>query len=161
MRKTLRAVVKEGFASVAVVCGAWHAPVLDAEAVAGKRSGCKIKDDNERLSGLPRVKTTATWIPWTYSRLTYRSGYGAGMHSPGWYAHLWDSNDEAPTRWLATAAPLAASQRPRRLVGERDRSPPPGRCAGGHACDSLAGPCRAQRSDSHRAYVMASPRRCN
>ena len=106
MRKTLRAVVKEGFANIAVVCGAWHAPVVDAEAIAGKRAGCKIKDDNERLSGLPKVKTTATWVPWTYSRLTYRSGYGAGIHSPGWYGHLWDSNDEAPTRWLATAARL-------------------------------------------------------
>src|ERR1017187_9263943 len=68
MRKSLRAVVKEGFQNVAVVCGAWHAPVLAAESIAGKRAGCKIKDDNERLSGLPKVKTTATWIPWTYSR---------------------------------------------------------------------------------------------
>ena len=106
MRKTIRAVGKDGFSNVAVVCGAWHAPVLDAEGIAGKRLGCKIKDDNERLSGLPKVKTTATWIPWTYSRLTYRSGYGAGIHSPGWYAHLWESNDDAPTRWLATAARL-------------------------------------------------------
>jgi hypothetical protein len=106
MRKTLRAVVKEGFQNVAVVCGAWHAPVLDELAVAGKRAGLKIKDDNERLSGLPKVKTTATWIPWTNSRLTFRSGYGAGVNSPGWYGHLWESNDAAPTRWLATAARL-------------------------------------------------------
>jgi hypothetical protein len=106
MRKTLRVVAKEGFQNVAVVCGAWHAPVLDAEAIAGKRAGCRIKDDAERLHGLPKVKTNATWIPWTYTRLTYRSGYGAGIESPGWYGHLWDSNDEAPTRWLATAARL-------------------------------------------------------
>jgi Family of unknown function (DUF5682) len=106
MRKTIRAVAKEGFANVAVVCGAWHAPVLDADGIVGKRAGCKIKDDNEKLSGMPKVKTTATWIPWTYSRLTYKSGYGAGIRSPGWYAHLWESSDEAPTRWLATAARL-------------------------------------------------------
>src|SRR5207237_4189630 len=72
MRKTLRAVVKEGFERIAVVCGAWHAPVLDADAVAGKRDGCKAKDDTERLAGLPKVKTAGTWIPWTYSRLTFR-----------------------------------------------------------------------------------------
>lgn len=106
MRKTLRAVAKEGFQNVAVICGAWHAPVLDADAIAGKRDGCRIKDDNDRLSGLPKVKTATTWIPWTYSRLTFRSGYGAGVHSPGWYGHLWESNDEAPTRWLVTAARL-------------------------------------------------------
>ena len=58
------------------------------------------------MSGLPKRKTTATLIPWTYSRLTYRSGYGAGVQSPGWYAHIWHSNDNAPTRWLATAARL-------------------------------------------------------
>jgi hypothetical protein len=106
MRRTVRAVIKEGFQNLAVVCGAWHAPVLDAEAIAGKRAGCKIKEDTERLTGLPRVKTTATWIPWTYSRLTYRSGYGAGVESPGWYGNLWDSDEEAPTRWLACAARL-------------------------------------------------------
>src|SRR6185437_13463386 len=106
MRKTLRGVVKEGFERIAVVCGAWHAPVLDAEAVAGKQDGCKVKDDTERLAGLAKVKTTATWIPWTFSRLTSRSGYGAGMESPGWYAQLWAANDEAPTRWLTTAARL-------------------------------------------------------
>ncbi len=110
MRKTLRAVTKEGFQNVAVVCGAWHVPVLDAEALAGKRPGCKIKEDTERLSGLPKLKTTATLIPWTYSRLTYRSGYGAGVQSPGWYAHIWNSNDEAPTRWLATAARLLRAE---------------------------------------------------
>jgi hypothetical protein len=110
MRKTLRAVIKEGFENVAVICGAWHAPVLDAEALAGKLTGCKIKDDNERLTGLPKLKTTATLIPWTYSRLTYRSGYGAGVPSPGWYAHIWNANDEAPTRWLATAARLLRSK---------------------------------------------------
>jgi Family of unknown function (DUF5682) len=110
MRKTLRGVVKEGFENIAVVCGAWHAPVLDAESVAGKREGCKIKDDADRLKGLPKIKTTATWIPWTYSRLTYRSGYGAGVHSPGWYAHVWESNEGAPTRWLTTAARLLRSK---------------------------------------------------
>jgi hypothetical protein len=106
MRKTLRGVSREGFEKIAVVCGAWHAPVLDAEAIAGKREGCLIKEDNERLAGLPKIKTTGTWIPWTYSRLTYSSGYGAGVHSPGWYGHLWESSEDAPTRWLATAARL-------------------------------------------------------
>src|SRR5690606_4178021 len=46
MRKTIRAVVKQGAERIAVVCGAWHAPVLDENAVAGKRDGCRIKDDN-------------------------------------------------------------------------------------------------------------------
>jgi Family of unknown function (DUF5682) len=106
MRRTLRNVLKQGHDSVAVVCGAWHAPVLDEDALAGRREGLRATDDNARLKGLPKVKTATTWIPWTHSRLSYRSGYGAGVESPGWYSQLWTSRDEAPTRWIATAARL-------------------------------------------------------
>jgi hypothetical protein len=106
MRKTIRRVLREDFGRVAVICGAWHAPVLDQEAIDGNREGCRIKDDGARLKGLPKCKTVATWIPWTNSRLAYRSGYGAGVHSPGWYAHLWHSRGQAPIRWITTAARL-------------------------------------------------------
>lgn len=112
MRQTIRSVQKEGlFQKIAIVCGAWHAPVLDEEAVAGKRDGCRVKDDQARLRRLPKIKTAATWIPWTHSRLSFRSGYGAGVNSPGWYAHLWETSEQAPLRWVATAA---------RLLRERD-----------------------------------------
>ena len=42
--------------------------------------------------GLPKVKVQATWVPWTYGRLAYHSGYGAGIESPGWYEHLWQAS---------------------------------------------------------------------
>ncbi|WP_437224081.1 DUF5682 family protein [Planctomicrobium sp. SH661] len=111
MRKTIRSVVKEGFQKIAVICGAWHGPFLDQLAIDGKRGGCRVRDDSARLKGLPKVKTVATWIPWTHARLAYRSGYGAGVHAPGWYAHLWESDTEAATRWVVNAA---------RLLRERD-----------------------------------------
>ena len=98
MRTTIRAAQKEGFARIAVVCGAWHAPVL--------REPDKIKGDAQLLLGLPKIKTAATWIPWTHSRLSYRSGYGAGIASPGWYQHLWVARDRAALRWVAQAAQL-------------------------------------------------------
>lgn len=110
MRTVIRAVRKEGHATIAVVCGAWHAPVLDELALDGKRPGCKVSEDAARLKGLAKVKTTSTWIPWTYSRLSYRSGYGAGVNSPGWYDHLWTSRDSAVTRWITTAARLLRDQ---------------------------------------------------
>ena len=106
MRQSLRALVKEGFGSLAVVCGAGHAPVLDEQSLAGKRDGCTIKEDTARLRGLSKVKTASTWIPWTYDRLTFRSGYGAGVASPGWYEHLWTAHEHAAIRWVATAARL-------------------------------------------------------
>jgi hypothetical protein len=48
----------------------------------------------------------ATWIPWTYSRLAYRSGYGAGIAAPGWYAHLWRAPDRVAIRWMTHVAQL-------------------------------------------------------
>jgi len=106
MRKIIRKVKKEDFNNIAIICGAWHAPVLDEPSVLGKRDGMKIKDDNALLKGLKKSKTVATWIPWTHSRLSYLSGYGAGIHSPGWYAHVWESPEHAPVRWIASAARL-------------------------------------------------------
>ncbi len=82
MRKTIRAAEKEGFQRIAVVCGAWHAPALSQMPPA--------KEDTALLKGLPKIKVQATWIPWTYGRLSYSSGYGAGIESPGWYHHLWE-----------------------------------------------------------------------
>jgi len=111
MRKTIRAAKKAGHERIAVICGAWHAPVLDEESIAGKRDGMKIKDDTAKLKGLKKSKIIATWIPWTHSRFAFASGYGAGVTSPGWYAHLWESPLNPSVRWLSSAA---------RLLRERD-----------------------------------------
>jgi hypothetical protein len=103
MRQAIRAAQKEGFQRIAVVCGAWHAPALADPGPA--------KPDTALLAGLPRVAVTATWIPWTNSRLAARSGYGAGIQSPGWYEHLWHAPDRTAIRWLTHVA---------RLLRERD-----------------------------------------
>ena len=151
MRQTLRAIVKEGFARVAIVCGAWHAPVLVEEALGGKLPGCTAKDDAARLKGLPKVKTAVTWIPWTNDRLSYRSGYGAGVASPGWYAHLWHAPQQAPIRWIASGGAAPARGRSRRLAGQRHRGRAAGRRPGRHPPLALAGPGRTGRVDPDRA----------
>jgi uncharacterized protein DUF5682 len=102
MRRTIRAAVREGFERIAIVCGAWHAPALTIDADATPPE----KDDEELLKDLPKVKTHATWAPWTYGRLTLRSGYGAGVESPGWYHHLWTARDAVSIRWMARVARL-------------------------------------------------------
>ena len=96
MRKVLRRTVRDGFERIAVVCGAWHVPAL--------RDLPPAAADDRMLRGLPKVKATLTWVPWTYGRLSYTSGYGAGIRSPGWYHHLFGSPGQPIERWLAKAA---------------------------------------------------------
>ncbi len=99
MRQAIRAAVKEGFGNIAVVCGAWHAPALATLPPAAR--------DAELLKGLPKCKIEATWIPWTNGRLSYRSGYGAGIYSPGWYHHLWTTPEEScAAAWVTRTAHL-------------------------------------------------------
>ncbi len=83
MRRAIRAARKEGHSSVAVVCGAWHVPALDLDAH-------PPSSDAAMLRGVPKVKVGVAWVPWTHRRLTSESGYGAGVESPGWYAHVFD-----------------------------------------------------------------------
>jgi Family of unknown function (DUF5682) len=98
MRQGIRAASREGCDQVAVICGAWHVPALTSLPPA--------RADADLLRGLPRVKVSATWVPWTTQRLTYASGYGAGVSSPGWYAHLWRTTDHIAERWVARVASL-------------------------------------------------------
>lgn len=102
MRKTIRQAEREMFTEIAVLCGAWHAPAL-AEMP-------KAKDDNYLLKGLPKVKVATCWIPWTYDRLSYNSGYGAGINSPGWYEHNWHYPSDDGTRWITHVARLFRQQ---------------------------------------------------
>jgi Family of unknown function (DUF5682) len=118
MRQQMRLAIKENFQRIAIVCGAWHVSALQAKVAA--------KDDAALLKGLARLKVATTWVPWTYRLLTQSSGYGAGVHSPGWYQHIWDFassdvNDRAVNKravnkravgWLAR---VAAAMRAREL----------------------------------------------
>ena len=100
MRKSIRLAVKKGYQRIGVVCGAWHAPALDGY------QRIKVGSDNRVLKGLKRIRTTATWIPWSFERLTFESGYSAGLVSPAWYALLFENRPEAATRWMVKVARL-------------------------------------------------------
>jgi hypothetical protein len=103
MRETLRATLAQGYPRVAVVCGAWHAPVLRPELLK--------KEDKARLKGLKKVPTETTWIPWTYERLSFSSGYRAGVLSPAWYELLFaQPRAEVLTHWMVRATRLLRGQ---------------------------------------------------
>jgi hypothetical protein len=99
MRIAIAETLAETTGPVAVVCGAWHVPALRRKVAA--------KDDRALLKGLAGVKVTATWVPWTETRLAAGSGYGAGVVSPGWYAHLWQGLQLGTSE--PEAVPLAAT----------------------------------------------------
>jgi len=104
MRKIMRQAQKDGFSRIAVICGAWHLPALENLPAA--------KTDNDLLKALPKVKISATWVPWSYPHLSLRSGYGAGVISPQWYEHIWQFSD-GKTRaihWLTKAAHLLRAE---------------------------------------------------
>ena len=100
MRKILRQAIKDGYQNIAVVCGAYHGPAL----VDLRRY--PTKTDNALLRGIKKVRTAATWVPWTYDRLSYRSGYGAGVLAPVWYEMLYRNRSQVILRWMTRAARL-------------------------------------------------------
>lgn len=85
------------------VCGSFHVeglmhnePLTDAE-----------------LAALPKVESDATLMPYSYYRLSDRSGYGAGNKAPQYFHLLWEALNSGglhhlPYLYLAS---LAASQR--------------------------------------------------
>jgi Family of unknown function (DUF5682) len=97
MRQQIRAALKRGRERVAVVCGAWHAPLL-------RWPLPPASGDVRTLRGMPRRKIILTWVPWTHQRLASAAGYGAGVASPGWYHHLWIAPDRPIVRWLTKVA---------------------------------------------------------
>jgi len=101
MRQCLRSASKE-FSRIAVVCGAWHAPALSHLPAA--------KEDTALLKGLPKQKVDATWIPWTHGRLSFSSGYGAGVESPGWYHHIFTNRENPVLTWLVKVAQLLRAE---------------------------------------------------
>lgn len=118
MRAEIAAALARTTGPVAAVVGAWHAPALRG----GPRPG-----DKEHLKAAKKgIKVQATWVPWTDARLTMRSGYGAGIVSPGWYRTLWEARGLRSGRALAirwqgrVARALRAHDRPAPTSGVID-----------------------------------------
>jgi len=105
MRKSLRKAQKDGFQRIAIVCGAWHSPIFtDLKKYPSTK-------DNALLKGIKKVKTQATWVPWTYERLVLNRQYGAGVISPAWYELLFQHQQEETSRWMTRAARLLRNEK--------------------------------------------------
>jgi len=105
MKRIIRQAVESGIPAEKIfcVCGAFH--------VAGLETNQPMTDEEEK--SLPRMESTATLMPYSYYRLTSRSGYGAGNKAPAYFEILWESMngqglEEAPYLYLTR---LAAAHR--------------------------------------------------
>jgi len=85
------------------VCGAFH--------VEGLRSCAPMS--GEEQAALPSVDSTATLMPYSYYRLSTRSGYGAGNKAPAYFHLLWDAMNGGGLECAASAylVKLAAAHR--------------------------------------------------
>lgn len=104
MRETIRKALKEGFQNIAVVCGAWHAPALH------DLHYHPIKTDKAYLKGIKKVTTKATWVPWTFNRLSMQSGYRSGVISPAYYQLLFEYPKDVVPHWMSKVAQLLRSE---------------------------------------------------
>ena len=85
------------------VCGSFH--------VEGLRHNEPMTD--AELSALPKVESSATLMPYSYYRLSDRSGYGAGNKAPQYFHLLWKALNSGGLQNLPYLyfTSLAASQR--------------------------------------------------
>lgn len=84
MRNRIRKIIDSGHPAdkIVVVTGAYHASVLGLD---------KEPMSDAEIEKLPRVKTRLTLMPYSYYRLSSRSGYGAGNSAPAYYELMWEA----------------------------------------------------------------------
>lgn len=82
MKRMITKAQAEG--QVFCVCGAFH--------VSGLESCAPMTDAEEK--SLPRIASSTTLMPYSYYRLSQRSGYGAGNQAPAYFELLWQAVEQ-------------------------------------------------------------------
>lgn len=97
MRLQIQTALEEGFApeEIVVVTGAYHVPGLLSEDA--------LPMTAEEFSSLPRVEASHTLMPYSYYRLSARSGYGAGNKAPAYYSLLWEALQRGDLQYVSHA----------------------------------------------------------
>ncbi len=76
--------MQEGFSEdkIIVITGAYHVEGI---------KNCEPLTEKE-IKALPKIPAQHTLMPYSYYRLSSRSGYGAGNKAPAYYELLWRSH---------------------------------------------------------------------
>ena len=93
MKRAIAQAIASGISpeKIFCVCGSFH--------VAGLEENAPMTDEEER--SLPRADSRATLMPYSYYRLSSRSGYGAGNRAPAYFELLWDALNSGGIRETA------------------------------------------------------------
>ena len=106
MKRQIEDAIKEGInpQQIVAVTGAYHVQGLleDADAMS-----------DGQIQELPILESRKTLMPYSYFRLSSRSGYGAGNRAPAYYELLWQSLEQKKPEYTTHAyfSRLAAFQR--------------------------------------------------
>ena len=102
MRREIHRILSEGKnpEKVVVIVGAYH--------VSGIQADLPPLSDEE-LQSIPRVETMMTLMPYSYLRLSSRTGYGAGNLAPFYFERMWqcmqvDDLQQLPAIYLSSVA---------------------------------------------------------
>ena len=94
MRRKINEALMDGYKpdEIVIVTGSYHVAGL-------KEVDEGMTDDEYKL--LPRTEAKHTLMPYSYYRLSTRSGYGAGNQAPGYYELLWHGLKESNLQYAA------------------------------------------------------------
>ncbi len=102
MRREIEKAINEGFKpeDIVIIVGAYH--------VSGIDSALSAMSDEE-LKTIPRAASQLTLMPYSYLRLSSRTGYGAGNYAPYYFELMWqaiqkDNLNELPAIYLSKVA---------------------------------------------------------
>ncbi len=103
MRYQIKTAVDRGIApeNIVVVTGSYHV------------KGLKSWQEENKLPKMPKLEANHTLMPYSYYRLSSRSGYGAGNKAPAYYALLWKGLNKKEKQYSALSylSKIAAYQR--------------------------------------------------
>ena len=95
MRRQIQKYIEAGFSpeKIVVVAGAYHVPSF--------RSNEHIMTDDEEKA-LNKCASSLTLMPYSFSRLSSQSGYGAGNNAPAYYELIWELQQKGKLDDLAS-----------------------------------------------------------
>lgn len=97
MMQEVKKVIRSGAQKLAIVCGAWHAPIF--QEIKSNKFTNEIKKYKLR-------EVKAALVPWNYKRLALNNQYTAGIASPIWHHYLFMDQKHAVASWLSHTALL-------------------------------------------------------